>query len=144
MLNRLNEVITMKLLIWLFPLVFIIHDGEELILLESWMRAHQELLAQRFGEFTRSLMWTTPRFAVAMSILLAIILWSCRKAARGLTDGRGTGPYLTFVAILFINVFTHAGQTIILGTYSPGVGTAILVGLPYALYVFYRFRSIRS
>jgi hypothetical protein len=144
MLKRLNEVITMKRLIWVFPLVFIIHDGEELILLEGWMREHQELLAERFGEITRSLMWTTPRFAVAMTIILAIIVWSCRKAARGLPDGRGAGPYLTIVAILFINVFTHTGQMIVLGTYTPGVGTAILVGLPYALYVFYRFRAIRS
>lgn len=43
-----------------------------------------------------------------------------------------------FLALFFAHVFTHIGQAVYLGKYTPGVITSIILVFPYCLYAYYR------
>lgn len=117
--------------IWLLPAVFLIHDIEELILIESWWAnngaAVQEKLMMDIG-----MIWTTPRFALAVAVLLGVILYAC---AVSLKDRR---LYVIVMSVFFLNVFTHSAQAMLLRMYTPGLGTALVFVLPYTAYTLKR------
>ena len=46
--------------------------------------------------------------------------------------------FTTGLAIFFVYVFGHVGQSLFFRAYTPGVITAVLVVLPYSLYGFHR------
>ena len=48
------------------------------------------------------------------------------------------GLLLGVNVILFLHVFMHVGQSLYVKVYALGVGSAILVTLPYSIYLFYR------
>jgi len=122
--------------IWLFPLVFLIHDGEELLVIERWTLDNEQLLKSSLSFIGyESPLWTTPRFVVAVAILLALICWACWGATRPGAGAGGRRWVVIALAVLFLNVFTHTAQSIWIGGYTPGVITAIAVALPYTLYM---------
>lgn len=136
----LHAWLTPTILIWLFPVVFLIHDGEEILTVERWGKAHLPALRARFGRrplvgavISRAADTNTARFTTTVACLLVAIL---------VASYLGTvGQPLWFaaaLAVFFVNVFTHAGQSVIYGGYTPGVITAVLVALPYSLYTYAR------
>jgi hypothetical protein len=126
-------------LIWLFPVVFLIHDGEEVWWAEAWVRENAAKLEERLAGLPVArplLTWakgnSRSRFAFIV-FCLAILTVVCAYQA-------SQGEYLLFagaVAVLFGNVFTHLGQSIAFGGYTPGVVTAVLVALPYSAWTLH-------
>lgn len=121
----------LKWVIWLLPIVFLIHDVEELILIESWWERNGGAVAEKLM-MEIGVIWTTPRFAFAVAVLLGVILYACAVSAK---DRR---LFLIVMTVMFLNVFTHAAQSLLLRMYTPGLGTALGFVLPYTLYSFKR------
>lgn len=131
--------ISLKLLIWLFILTFMIHDMEEIIFVESWMNKHYESARlaipkpfRRGFDFFRNI--KSSQFAVAVVLELIIFIPTTFIAAE---DHR----YLFFIgfnAVLLIHVITHIFQSILFRKYTPGVISAGFVTLPYTVYLFHR------
>lgn len=139
MLEGLHEQIEIKALIWLFLAAFMIHDFEEIIFVEGWMRKHESSLKEKIpGAFSRLLSRygdvTSSRFAVPVAFeFIAFIPITFLAAEQQLYPF-----FLGINAVMFLHVFTHFGHSLYLRRYTPGVVTALLVALPYSSYMFYR------
>jgi len=132
LLTALDQHLSLNLVIWAFPLAFLIHDLEEIVTMERFRRENRE----RFPKFLRNVVAiTTRQFILAVGVLLALTLLASYLATRSLQQ---MDLFTTGLAIFLVHVFGHVGQSLFLRTYTPGVITAVLVVLPYSLYGFHR------
>ena len=118
-----------------FPLAFLIHDLEEILVQHKWMSAHKEDLIRRFPRLQPMILHlsslNTKAFTIAVIEELVLLLLA---TAYYLADG----PYaLEIWAALFVafsvHLVVHIGQGIIIRGYVPGLITSILL-LPYSCY----------
>ena len=136
-------------MLWLLPLIFIIHDGEELFTMPAWIARHRREFDQlarmneTAAEILRSLPATTAQVAVAIGCIL--LLFVVVTAGASLSKGRGFWlyAYATLLGVLFLHVFTHIAQTILVGGYAPGVIGAVVGIIPGALYIYKRLFEAR-
>lgn len=74
-----------QIIIWLFPIIFIFHDFEEIIFMQAWISKNRSYLYKRFPKFSKKLIphfdnITTASFAVEIAeefILISIITVIC-------------------------------------------------------------------
>lgn len=134
---------------WLLPVAFLVHDLEELVTMPSWVAAHRAQLAALAGGVglgegaVDGLVLTVPALAVAMGLVLLVfvgVTWL-------VTRTRGRAPWLFVYALVlggfFLHGFTHLGQVVYFGSYTPGSVTAALVVIPGSLYLYVRLAGAR-
>ncbi|MEB3101349.1 HXXEE domain-containing protein [Ferviditalea candida] len=134
-----THLISVNSLIWLFLVVFMIHDFEEIIFVEPWIKKNFNQIINKVPERITIILSeystvTSSQFAVAVFVEFVLFTVITYLAAE-------QGSYIFFIgfnAILLIHVFTHFAQTLYLRMYTPGVITALLIILPYSIYLFYR------
>lgn len=129
---------------WLLPLVFVIHDTEELLTMPGWFANHRaalESLGERGGLAARivaSAPSTTARAAVAIGVVLVVLL----IATVGVTRSRGRGGWLYvysgLLGLLFLHVFTHVAQALLFRSYVPGLYGAVFAVLPGSVFIYRR------
>lgn len=142
MLEALHQAVSLSTLIWLSLIVFVIHDLEEIIWVEPFLKKNRALLKKRlpqtiFNKLQGKLDMTSSQFGVAVLFEFLILIPIVYAAAEYDTYFL----FIAFNAILLLHVFTHLGQSLVLRTYTPGVVSAVIVVLPFTLYLFYRFLS---
>jgi hypothetical protein len=131
------------MIVWIFPLSFLIHDLEEILTVKGFIRSNKDrivsLLPQRLGGFVQKQFdLTTVQFSVAVAFVFIFVISSTYLATH-YKFAEGTLRYLfIIVAVFFLHVFTHIGQALILRTYTPGVITSVLIILPYTSFVLFR------
>lgn len=121
-------------IVWLFPIIFMFHEFEEIIFFESWIKKNKGYLSERYPKLATRLLshiedLSVPAFAVAVAeefLLLSIVTvlsvifnW-----------------YLLWLAVFmgyFIHLLVHIVQCLILRKYIPGIYTAVL-SLIYCIY----------
>lgn len=138
-LTRINSAMTLQSLFWLFPISFMVHDFEEIIIVETWMKRNSIKVknsAPRLLQKRMEAMFDirADRFAFVVALEFIIFIPATWLAAE-------KGNYLFFVgfnSILALHVISHLGNSLILRRYTPGIATALFVTLPYSLYLFYR------
>jgi len=125
----------LRTLIFLGPLVFLIHDLEEVFTVEQWVKGHESTLQKitLAKVLFKSNGYTTIEFAVTVTFLFLMFVLISSSASKKI--GWGMKCYLAAIFILFVNVFTHLAQTFFLQMYTPGVITALVVVLPYTVFV---------
>ncbi len=128
----MNEI---KVMVWLFPILFIFHDFEEIIFMQLWVRKNKRYLCERFPTLSKRLLphfdnITTSSFAFGVAeefILISIItvvsyvtnwyiLWA--------------GLFIAFTLHLVIHCF----QTLIVRKYVPAIITSVIC-LPICIYI---------
>lgn len=116
-----------KEMVWLFPILFMFHDFEEIIFMQSWVNKNRRYLYHRFPALSKKLLphfdnITTSSFALGVAeefILISIItvvsyvtnwymLW--------------IGLFITFILHLVIHCF----QALVLRKYVPAIITSII------------------
>ncbi|MBS4211795.1 HXXEE domain-containing protein [Neobacillus rhizophilus] len=137
---------TLTILIWAVASVFIIHDFEEIIVMEGWLKRNEKdilkVLPKRFHNyFIRVFPRHTAGFALAVLVEYIGILLTIILAMGGAAKHWTLIGILSVVSILFIHSFTHICQAIILRRYTPGVATAVILLIPFCLY-FYQFALV--
>lgn len=137
--TRLDRWVNTKALICAFPAVFLIHDLEEVLTTEGFLRENRDRLPLPSSIKTRVTV-TTNQFALAVTFLFGIVSAISYLAARSLKPGRAMQLFAAITSLLFLNVFTHLGQSLLVRRPTPGVVTAVTVGLPYSLYTLRRLR----
>ncbi len=124
-----------KAMVWLFPILFMFHDFEEIIFMQSWIGKNRNYLNHRFPALSKKLsshfdQITTSAFSLGVAeefIIISIItvisyvnnwyiLW--------------TGLFITFALHLVI----HCLQALIIRKYVPAVITSIIC-LPICIYI---------
>lgn len=117
-------------LLWLFPVIFMIHEFEEIIFLKPWWRRNKHNPAA--SPFTRSAQEPLEVFVaiVAEEFLLfsAIIIASIGVSKLWIASG--------LVCAVGIHLVGHIMESICFRRYMPSVVSAVLT-LPYYIYVAY-------
>lgn len=135
--------LTTRTLIWLFPIAFMLHDFEEVILGEPWLKKNAgEVLARlprRVPAFlTRQIRdvfaKSAGEFALSVGLIFALVSLSAFLALEA-------GQYAFFLLAsggFFLHGFMHVGQAVLLRRYVPAVITSLVIAIPYGLVLFPR------
>lgn len=135
-------IIDINFLIWLFPIAFILHDFEELILFEPWLKRNAGVIIGRVKDkvpaflekqLNSILSKTTTQFAIPIYLIFILTIISALLAA-------GFGKYSFFLlasSLFFLHGFMHIGQSIFLRRYIPALITSVLIVIPYGLVLFW-------
>jgi len=131
----MNQSIT--ILIWLLPIVFMIHDFEEIIFFKSWINKNRNYLYENFPKITNKLLprydkLSTAGFALAVAeefVLLSLIT----------VFSIIFNNYFLWLAVFMgfsIHLIMHIALGIIIKRYIPSIATSFIV-LVYCIYTLY-------
>jgi len=133
---------SLRAAVWLLPLAFVIHDGEEILTMPRWIAEHRPLLERiaHTGAPARrvvdNLPTTTAQVAVAVAVELAVLLFATVLFSRGPRPGAALYFYAAALGVFTAHSLTHLGQTLLLGAYTPGVVTAVLIVPAAGVYLY--------
>jgi len=130
--------ISVQSLLWLFLAVFMVHDLEEIIFVERSMTKLYPIALKKAPSFAAPLLKqmagaTSSKFAIAVLlefiVFIPITYFAVERESYALFVGVN--------ALMLAHVLTHAGQSIFLRAYTPGIATCPIIVL-YTIYLFYR------
>ena len=131
----------MEKYIWLFPIIFIFHDMEEIIGFGIWLKNNKKLLVEKYPKILSTYKdFSTEGFALAVFEELVVCI---AVSALALAD-------IDFIKYMWLGAFTactlhfviHIGQSAVLRQYIPATATSIIC-LPISVWILYRcFSSI--
>jgi hypothetical protein len=130
------------LFLWLLPVIFIIHDTEEIIIMQNWLAANRPKLRpyeERFRFIRFALKFndiTKAQFTGAVFIELLVLAGVSALFSFSAQNETAKIIYLSFNTALFIHLFMHVGQSVILKSYTPGVITSIAVLIPGGILIY--------
>lgn len=122
-------------IIWIFPLLFMFHDFEEIIFMQAWLSKNKQYLCDRFPRFSKKLLphfdnITTSAFAFGVaeefSLVSIITVVAYLKSWYSLWMG-------LFIAFTF-HLLIHCFQALIIRKYVPAIITSIIC-LPICIYI---------
>lgn len=135
---------SLKTIIWLGPVVFLIHDLEEVFWAQTWIEKNRLLFEDtRFERVIEAMGYQPAKFGLVVALATIVYCIISYFATKQVQAGLSMNLYVSTILILFVNVLTHAGQTVLLGMYTPGVITAVLVVLPYTVIAFRMLKARR-
>jgi hypothetical protein len=119
---------------WLLPVMFMIHDFEEIIMMKPWSNRYTAILNDRLPKRLRqmanhTLNLSTPAFAFAVLwifLFLAIFTAICVEFNLYVL-------WLGMLIVYFIHILIHIVQRVLFRHYVPAILTGILTGL-YSIY----------
>lgn len=123
-----------SIIVWIFPIVFMLHEFEEIIFLKPWVGKNGAYLSTRFPKLAKRFL---PRFenmsvsAFTVAVAEEFILLSIVTIASVLLDN-----YLLWFGVFmgfFIHLLMHLAQWLILRKYIPVIYTTI-ISLLYCLF----------
>lgn len=121
-------------LIWSLPLVFMLHDLEEIIMVRPWLDGEAKRLRQRFPRFTERFLkqvggLSTSGFALAVAeefVLLVLLCLAC-------LFWQAYALWAALLVAFFLHLLVHLGQFLLYRRYIPGLITTFL-GCGYSLW----------
>ncbi|GKV54068.1 hypothetical protein NCCP2222_00150 [Sporosarcina sp. NCCP-2222] len=125
--------------IWLFVIIFMIHDFEEIIAVENWstrMEDQVRRLDRKIG-YAIWKFWHISSYQFAKRdffIFLTASFITFIKVQFMETDWAAI-LYGTFLIVVLLHNAIHLLQTIILKSYTPGLYTSLLIVTPYCIYL---------
>ncbi|MBL8094373.1 MAG: HXXEE domain-containing protein [Anaerolineales bacterium] len=134
----------LTLLMASLPVVFMLHDFEEIIMFEPWLRKYRDEVRRRFPPLDRILRahhdrLSTPAFAVAVLHEFVLVAGITFAALALGWQGLWFGAFAAFG----LHLLVHIGQWLIFRKYVPCVATSLLA-LPYCGYVLVRFLGVTA
>lgn len=125
----------LTLAIWLLPVLFMIHDFEEIIFMRPWFLKHKDELQKRFPRFAKTIAQSAERSTAAFAVgaLEIFILLSLFNVLAYCLEWYWLW-YMQFMAFAVHLVF-HLVQTIAIRRYIPATVTSVLA-LPYCVWAF--------
>lgn len=123
----------MSELIWILPVLFMIHEMEEIIMINPWKKRIEDKNNLKNGLFNGFLSTESFSLAVAEEFLLIIII--CIYSVITNNWGLWLGAFLgNTLHLIFMHIL---GGTIYYKKYVPGVVTAIITVIPSIYYISY-------
>lgn len=134
-----------KTIVWLLPILFMIHDFEEIIMAEAWSKKFEKELKEDtfmmkkkpFG-LNGTSYWSTAAFSIGVEIIFVILsvasILSCVFSSYFIWYG-------FLFAFTFHFIFSHFYLCIKFKHYVPGVVTSALF-LPICIYIMYISESL--
>jgi hypothetical protein len=134
---------SLTFMICLLPIVFMLHDFEEIIFFKSWINKNSSYLRERFPKLSKKILphfesLSTSGFALVVAeefVLLSFITYGAVYFGN---------YYLWFASFMgfSIHLTIHIVQWIIMRRYVPTIVTS-LISLPYCVYTFISIIEIK-
>lgn len=120
-------------LFWLVPVLFAIHNLEEGTLMEGYLPAARAIMPVRLRRLVGR---CTYRQFVALLVFVTLVPFLIAVFGNLAIPHSAAGyALLAIQATLLLNVASHVAAAIMLRGYSPGLVTAVLVNLPFSLWL---------
>lgn len=121
----------MEKYVWLFPLLFIFHDMEEIIGFGIWYKRNKAMLDERFLAISKSYAdYSTEGMAAAVYEELILCIAFCLMA---IVTGRYALWLGGFIAYA-VHLVMHIGQSIVIRSYIPALVTST-IALPVSIWI---------
>lgn len=140
----MEQWLDVQTLIWLFLIMFVIHDFEEIIMVEKWMKKNSNVIYERLprkmaDRVIKQFSMTTAQFAVAVLVIFLFVSSSTIMANQFVIQGPFANIYVFTILTLtfFLHSFTHIGQSIFLRSITPGSLTSMTIIIPYSLVLYH-------
>jgi hypothetical protein len=135
--------VDIRTLIWLFPIVFMFHDFEEIILGERWLKKNSGDIMGRIKKIAppfaaRQLEAVFEKSAAELAFTVSLIFGLTFISAYLAVAYKAFGFFLLASLTFFLHGFMHVGQAIILRRYVPAVISSVLIVIPYGLVLYWR------
>ena len=127
-------------LILIFLVIFMLHNLEEIIMVERWAKRNYPRVKDRIPSYFQKTI-DDLKDITAVQFAIVVFIVSVFGSILILVAVIGDYMFLFFgLAIIFVlNIFTHPLQSLFLKTYTPGVITSILLVIPYYVIFFNYF-----
>ena len=125
-----------EILIWVFPIVFMIHEFEEIIFMRWWVKKNKEHILSKYPKLGKQVLGQFDVFSTeAFSLIVAeeflivsfIVIFSAFTSNYDL--------YAGLILAFSIHLLTHLIQSIVLKSYTPAIITTLLTGI-FCAYAF--------
>jgi len=124
----------MEQYLWLFPILFVFHDFEEIIGMRAWTARNAAAICQRFPRFAFIFKSTTTTegFALAVAEEFVLLLIICGLTFTGIRvfSLLWLGTFIAFT----LHLVVHIGQAVVIRKYIPALATSILL-LPISIWI---------
>ncbi len=128
-----------EMLIWLFPVVFMIHELEEITFVRWWIARNREELARRFPRLSKRLL---PRLNDVSTASFTFIVAEEYILVLFLTFGSyWFANYALFISVVIaygIHLAFHVLQFVIYRRYIPAIVTSVVTGV-YTVFTIRHF-----
>ncbi|MFS0881106.1 HXXEE domain-containing protein [Metabacillus niabensis] len=131
--------------IWLFVIVFMLHDFEEIIAVEKWAKRTENIIRKenkwinnRIWDFWNVNSYSFAKRDVFIFLTMSIITF---VKVQYLESSWSSMLFLSFLIFVLLHNIAHVLQSLLLKTYTPGLFTAIILVTPYTIYLIYRLNS---
>mgnify|MGYP000963931264 CR=1 FL=1 len=130
-------------LIWLFPIAFMLHDFEELIGFEPWLKHHGADVRAKLEKILPAVLLpridavlgkSTAQFAVPIALIFLLTAVASFVAV----EFQSYGFFLAASAAFTLHGLMHIGQAITMRRYVPALATSMLIVLPYGALLYPR------
>ena len=126
-----------RTVVWCVSLLFALHNAEEAIAFRYYLPSVGSLLPAPFAAFAARLSY--PTLLVALVVVTGLGVAVAAVAARHLESAGALWVLLVLEATLALNAIAHlASALLVFEGYGPGLLTAALVNIPFAVYCFRR------
>lgn len=121
-------------IMWLFPILFMIHDFEEVIMFKPWAKKNAGYMRRRFPRIAARMLphfegLSTSSFALAVAGMFVIVSAVTLISVEGNLYALWAGAVIGYLAHLVV----HVGQFLVVRRYVPVVITS-LVTAPYCVW----------
>lgn len=116
------------------PIIFMLHDFEEIIMMKPWMKKNEKYICQRFPKVGPRIVshikdTSTEGFALCVATLFlmlgAVTLFSLWKNSYML--------WMSLFVVFSLHIIVHIIQWIVFRRYIPAIATSLLC-IPYCIY----------
>ena len=126
--------IDFKTIVWLLPIIFMIHDFEEIIFFKSWIEKNKERLSEKFPKLSKRFIGrfenlSVPVFSVAVAEEFVLLSLVTVLSIMFETYLLWLGIFMGF----FIHLLMHLIQWIAFRKYIPAIYTS-LISLIYCVF----------
>jgi len=138
--------ISFKQLVWLFFVVFFIHNIEEFLSFPSWLEENISAIPLFLSSKIALVFHYNFIFFIAIALSLATLLplficiWANKTKNKQIT----IFLLLTIAWVMMLNAFQHIFNTLIMNEYTPGLITALLINLPFSIYFILRLKKEKA
>ena len=130
----------MNELIWMFPILFMVHDMEEIIGFGLWLTKNESFLDERYPKISNTYKpYSTEGMAAAVMEELVLCLGICVHSRWTAFYGLWFGAFMAYT----IHLIVHIGQSLIIRKYIPALLTSVLC-LPVSIWVIWKSMLLAS
>ncbi|MDP1677508.1 MAG: HXXEE domain-containing protein [Bacteroidota bacterium] len=128
-------------LLWSIPIILFIHNLEEALTMPQWMLTHFPMLRTTIPFFEHLQFSVTQLYASLFLVTLIpfLVTFFCLRGER---TTEKISILLVLQAIIFWNALVpHISGLFVLEMYNPGTITAVLLNVPFSIYLYRRVKQ---